>query len=618
MSNERKSKSWMETVADFIPRWPKRQDSNLSEVVVINKSPEKFDRANKSAPADLDLGQSVERPAGTSIRLPSMDSFIVLDKTGKVDDFGSGDDGPIRSSTPYVRQNHFIRDDFDHMGGQGFQDPNKIKNNTRIKGGNHGFQNTKTQFVANKRKQDLEYEQEFLPNGRNLENRNAHYFNEYEHKFESDKNRDHQLDENEPYKFARDNKVEYNEKYRTTRSAFEPETGVFISDQSGPNRPELLSQERLINQEKGPYGPSIDNKSGDNKNQRSRRLDCELQKQALISDRQNYEYDRDFENYPKNFEPKYEPRYDYFEPQKRFGNDYQGQNKNDRLRRQREPDKYDGQKVEWSDYIKHFETVSNWNYWSYEEKGLQLAMSLQGDAQSILGDLRQTHGCIDYNILINELSYRFNPPDREFTFRMEFKARCKNSNETVMQYGYALRRLAAKAFPTISINCQEQLILDQFISGLGNIEIRKHVQFGHPRNLNEAISLATEFESFENKPQSKFFKPGHLNTVSSSNNDSSENLLKQLYATVEQNTKELVNLKNHIGSVRVSSNENNFTHKNEKSNFSSDSKRTIRCFRCNMEGHYQRECPVQIQSNNKGSNNYRNSHSQGSGQKNLN
>ena len=66
-----------------------------------------------------------------------------------------------------------------------------------------------------------------------------------------------------------------------------------------------------------------------------------------------------------------------------------------------------------------------------------------------------------------------------------------------LQYGYALQRLASKAFPTISLNAQEQWVLDQFVNGLGNSEIRKHVQFAHPRNLHEAIYLATEYECFE-------------------------------------------------------------------------------------------------------------------------
>ena len=40
-------------------------------------------------------------------------------------------------------------------------------------------------------------------------------------------------------------------------------------------------------------------------------------------------------------------------------------------------------------------------------------------------------------------------------------------------------------------------VIDQFITGLNNYDLQKHVQFGHPKTLNEAISLATEYEALE-------------------------------------------------------------------------------------------------------------------------
>ena len=50
---------------------------------------------------------------------------------------------------------------------------------------------------------------------------------------------------------------------------------------------------------------------------------------------------------------------------------------------QRDPDKFNGQTVEWSDYRIHFETVINWNGWNDFEKGSQLIMSMQGEAQRV-------------------------------------------------------------------------------------------------------------------------------------------------------------------------------------------------------------------------------------------
>ena len=55
-----------------------------------------------------------------------------------------------------------------------------------------------------------------------------------------------------------------------------------------------------------------------------------------------------------------------------------------RQRKEKEPEK-----VEWTDYICFFEHVSQWNNWSKNEKAAQLARSLRGPAQRILGDLKR-------------------------------------------------------------------------------------------------------------------------------------------------------------------------------------------------------------------------------------
>jgi hypothetical protein len=52
------------------------------------------------------------------------------------------------------------------------------------------------------------------------------------------------------------------------------------------------------------------------------------------------------------------------------------------------------------------------------------------------------------------------------------------------------------AFPDIPYDAKEIHIIDQFIYGLGSQELKKHVEFKHPRTLDQAISFAVEFESF--------------------------------------------------------------------------------------------------------------------------
>ena len=78
-------------------------------------------------------------------------------------------------------------------------------------------------------------------------------------------------------------------------------------------------------------------------------------------------------------------------------------------RKQKEPDKYDGEKVEWQDFRVHFETVATWNGWTNFEKGLQLATCLRGKAQKVLSELKPSQKS-DYHTLTTVLAERFNPP----------------------------------------------------------------------------------------------------------------------------------------------------------------------------------------------------------------
>ena len=70
------------------------------------------------------------------------------------------------------------------------------------------------------------------------------------------------------------------------------------------------------------------------------------------------------------------------------------------------------------------------------------------------------------------------------------------------EYGYSLKRLASRAFPTFPSEMRESLTVEQFITGLNGHELKRFVQFAHPKTLDRAISLALEFESFDGSPNS--------------------------------------------------------------------------------------------------------------------
>ena len=158
-----------------------------------------------------------------------------------------------------------------------------------------------------------------------------------------------------------------------------------------------------------------------------------------------------------------------------------------------EPETFDGSAsgVDIAEYLIHFEQIADWNKWNNDQKAKMLVIKLRGEAQKLLTTLSYLQ-VMDYSALKQSLIQRFNPKEREITYRCEFRTRIRKGNEQCSDYGYALRRLAQRAYPNLPYNALEVIVIDQFIMGLGSLELQKHVQFKHPDTLNEAISMAME------------------------------------------------------------------------------------------------------------------------------
>ena len=165
-------------------------------------------------------------------------------------------------------------------------------------------------------------------------------------------------------------------------------------------------------------------------------------------------------------------------------------------RKQKEPDKDDGEKVEWQDFIVHFETVATWNGWTDLEKGLQLATCLRGKAQKVLSELKPSQKS-NYITLTSVLAKRFNPPHRENALRAVLRQRRRLPKESLMDFGCEVSRLAQKAYPEFPYEALDQVSREQFVRGLSDVDMKRHVDLQNPSSLEEAISLATQFESFD-------------------------------------------------------------------------------------------------------------------------
>ena len=251
-------------------------------------------------------------------------------------------------------------------------------------------------------------------------------------------------------------------------------------------------------------------------------------------------------------------------------------------RKERIPDTFAGVKTELKDFICHFETVARWNGWNEEEKGANLAISLRGSAQQVLRDLSEGER-EDFSAILRALERRFDPGERESLKRLEFRNRQRRRDESIVEFGFALNRLVHSAYPTMSVEAKETLAIDQFIAGLPSRDLRRHVQFGHPSSVHEAIALATEFESFDAKVDNRKPEDAALRGIAEKGEGEMVSILKDLSQQVKTLGKAQSSLEARLREQVLFSNEqapaqsdnSSFGHRNPNVSNSSPSNPTL-------------------------------------------
>ncbi|BHF63518.1 hypothetical protein SprV_0200651100 [Sparganum proliferum] len=85
----------------------------------------------------------------------------------------------------------------------------------------------------------------------------------------------------------------------------------------------------------------------------------------------------------------------------------------------------------------------------------------------------------------------------------EFRGRFQQPGGGVLDYQQALRLLGQRAFPTMDAAALTQRVLEQFIAGVRDPEVRKALMRGQPATLDKALDLARQ----EGTPQAVCDRP---------------------------------------------------------------------------------------------------------------
>ena len=140
--------------------------------------------------------------------------------------------------------------------------------------------------------------------------------------------------------------------------------------------------------------------------------------------------------------------------------------------------------------------MSEWNDWDDHEMAKQLMMAFDGEALTLLGEL-DDHILSNFELLISELNRRFDPSKHAEAWKIEFRNRIRKQSQCFVLYAQDIKQMVTKANPTLTKVAQDQWVRIQFTQGLDSPDLKRHVRFGHTKDVNQAISLSVEFEAFE-------------------------------------------------------------------------------------------------------------------------
>ena len=145
-------------------------------------------------------------------------------------------------------------------------------------------------------------------------------------------------------------------------------------------------------------------------------------------------------------------------------------------------------------WIIQFETIARHQCWTLGEREVRLVASLTGPAANML--IGMTMGQLhDYTFLVTRLSRIYDPPEREEAHRAELRARTRRRNETADEFAENLKNLAQRAYTNADQSMLDNLVVERFREGHGNVELKKHLCLYPSTGLQDLIGACVRFDT---------------------------------------------------------------------------------------------------------------------------
>lgn len=245
-------------------------------------------------------------------------------------------------------------------------------------------------------------------------------------------------------------------------------------------------------------------------------------------------------------------------------------------------------KQSWEDYKVQFDMVSKLNCWGDEERASHLAVSLTGDASSILSDMESADR-INFEKLCLALSTRYGTEQRVELHRSELRNKTRLSNETLPELAHAIQRLTRLSYPSMPSESREIIAKDAFLDSLNDQDLRWGVCQARPKSFQEAVNIACELDSHRRiDSQRQQQKHTAVRTVANCESSNCTSFNTRTLANCESSNCTSDN--NNIDS-RLSKLEEMMTFMCNQAKARSYRGIPGKCWTCGDVGHMSRSCP---------------------------
>ncbi|CAH0699641.1 unnamed protein product [Spodoptera exigua] len=153
---------------------------------------------------------------------------------------------------------------------------------------------------------------------------------------------------------------------------------------------------------------------------------------------------------------------------------------------------YDGT-TSWTAFKLQFETLMEAYGWTQKEAQSALTLALRDQALSVLEAIGAS-GDLSFSALLDALEARFGDSHLEHVYRAQLKERTQRANESLQQWSVEIEKLVRRAFRSTP-SMIEGTLLQAFIDGIRDPEVRAAVHLGHHKIMKEALAHALEVEA---------------------------------------------------------------------------------------------------------------------------